>query len=165
MKAETHLWTSLLAGGAIALATKSPVPIGAALIGGFAIDADHLIDQVWSNAVARRTGRNKSPDRETGNSGEGKNLIAGGIVRLIKRRPLLRLPLVFHSYELLLVALVVLAFYRTPFIEGLVIGYALHLSLDWIRHHHEFQSPMFYLIAYRASRGFDRNRLIKPEYL
>ena len=80
-------------------------------------------------------------------------------------RKLVRLPLIFHSYELLTVAIVAAVILRTPAILGLVTGYALHLTLDLIRHHHEFLSPAFYLLSYRLTVGFRRDRLIKPEYL
>jgi len=65
-----------------------------------------------------------------------------------------------------MIGLVILAAtLRTPFTTGLVAGYLLHIALDLIRHHHEFRSPLFYLISYRLARGFRRERLIKPEYL
>ncbi len=82
-----------------------------------------------------------------------------------RRRSLIRLPLIFHSYELLAAALVVAALVRTPLVLGLVTGYAVHITLDFIRHHHEFRSPFFYLLLYRLRVGFRRDRLIKPEYL
>jgi len=47
----------------------------------------------------------------------------------------------------------------------LMSGYVLHLSLDLLRHHHEFRSPFFYLMSYRLSQGFRRDRLIKADYL
>jgi hypothetical protein len=54
---------------------------------------------------------------------------------------------------------------RTPFLIGLLSGYLLHLSLDMIRHHREFRSPLFYLLSYRMAQRFQRDRLIKTEYL
>ncbi len=54
---------------------------------------------------------------------------------------------------------------RTPFLIGLLPGYLLHISLDLIRHHHEFSSPLFYLFSYRLGQRFRRDQLIKSEYL
>ena len=90
---------------------------------------------------------------------------SGFVERYFFRRKLLRLPLIFHSYELLCVLAAATLLLRTPFLIGLLAGYVLHLSLDLARHYYEFQSPFFYLITYRLSRGFRRERLIKPEYL
>jgi len=53
---------------------------------------------------------------------------------------------------------------RTPFVIGLLSGYALHIALDLSRHHHEFRSPLFYLLLYRLTHRFRRDELIKPEY-
>jgi hypothetical protein len=166
MKAKTHLWSSLAVGAALGFATRSPAAIGGALIGGFAIDADHLIDQLWSIAVAAQVKARSVNASDAEKTGPGNSSrVTTWLRQLFRRRPLLRLPLIFHSYELLLIAGGLLAFDRTPFIAGLVIGYALHLSLDLTRHHHEFRSPLFYLLSYRMARGFRRELLIKPEYL
>jgi xanthine/uracil permease len=78
---------------------------------------------------------------------------------------LIRMPLIFHSYELLAAAILVAAMVRTALLLGIVAGYALHIALDMIRHQHEFRSPLFYLLLYRLRFGFRRDRLIKPEYL
>ena len=48
MKAKHHFWTSLVAGSLLSLVTKSSQPLWGAMIGGFLIDADHIIDQFWS---------------------------------------------------------------------------------------------------------------------
>jgi len=159
MKLKHHLWSSIAVGGAISMATGLVAALAGALIGGVLIDADHLIDQVWSISegapLARTTGRSDGVSKPP----------PGRIERLLSRRKLIRLPLIFHSYELMcgLVVLAVLA--RTAFLTGLVAGYLLHIALDLIRHHHEFRSPLFYLLSYRLVRGFRRERLIKPEYL
>src|SRR5262249_40142363 len=87
------------------------------------------------------------------------------VMNLLRPRKLLRLPLVFHSYELLVLIIIIAAVLRTPFLIGLLAGYVLHLSLDMLRHHHEFNSPFFYLISYRRAQGFRRDCLIKREYL
>jgi len=82
-----------------------------------------------------------------------------------RKRKLIRLPLIFHSLELLTAAVLLATIIRTPLLVGLVTGYALHITLDFIRHRHEFRSQFFYLLLYRLRVGFRRDRLIKPEYL
>jgi hypothetical protein len=129
------------------------------MIGGFVIDADHVIDQMWSirhGAPFRR----KDEDRKIGESTR-----MAWLAKLLRPRRLVRLPLVFHSYELLVLFAVLTLLLRTPFLIGLLAGYALHLVLDIVRHHHEFRSPLFYLLAYRLTQRFRRDRLIKTEYL
>ena len=69
-----------------------------------------------------------------------------------------------HTSCLRLIAVLTLGL-STPFLIGLLIGYVLHLALDMMRHHHEFRSPLFYLLTYRLTRRFRRDQLIKPEYL
>ena len=124
------------------------------MLGGFAIDADHVLDQWWSIRAGGRV-----PD-EPGARG-AQSLYA----RYLKRRKLVRLPLAFHSFELLAVIAVLTLNHPTPFLIGLSAGYALHLALDMIRHQHEFRSALFYLLAYRLAHGFRRDQLIKPEHL
>lgn len=155
MKAKHHFWSSLAAGGALYWATGSSAALAGAMLGGFAIDADHILDQWWSI-------RRGAPvaDSKAGLPG-AKSLFA----RYFRRRKLVRLPLIFHAYELFAVIAVLTLTRRTPFLIGLLSGYALHLALDMIRHHHEFRSPLFYLLAYRLSQGFRRDQLIKPEHL
>jgi hypothetical protein len=163
MKAKHHFWTSLAAGGALYWATGSGTALAGSMIGGFVIDADHIVDQLWSI-------RHGAPfRREPADHGTGRNSTAGGIrawlVKRLRPRKLLRLPLIFHSYELLALITVLTLNSRTPFLIGLLSGYVLHLGLDMNRHHHEFRSPLFYLLSYRLAQGFRRDQLIKPEYL
>jgi hypothetical protein len=159
MKAKHHFWSSLAAGGALYAATGSAAALAGAMVGGFLIDADHVVDQLWSIASGAPHTKNvasNDPARARG--------LSAFAHRYIKRRKLVRLPLIFHSYELMAALLVLVAMARGPFIIGLASGYALHLTLDLIKHHHEFRSPMFYLLAYRLAHRFRRDRLIKPEY-
>lgn len=162
MKAKHHFWTSLAAGGALTWATGSSAALAGAMLGGFFIDSDHLLDQLWSiragapltRLAARRQAQSDSESRPQ-----------TWLARTFRRRTLVRLPLVFHSYELLTLLAVLTISWRTPFLIGLTAGYGLHLACDLIRHYHEFRSPFFYLLLYRLSRRFRRDRLIKPEYL
>ncbi len=143
------------------LATGSSAAIAGAIVGGFLIDADHIIDQMWSiYRGAPLMGNPKAAD-EGGAPGAFKSLFT----RFVRRRKLIRLPLIFHSYELFAALVLLTAFAPTPFMTGLTVGYALHIALDFIRHRHEFRSPFFYLISYRLARGFRRDRLIKSRYL
>ena len=87
------------------------------------------------------------------------------VINLLRPRKLVRLPIIFHSYELLALIAVATFVLRTPFLIGLLTGYVLHLTLDLVRHHHEFRSPLFYLLTYRLRWGFRRDQLIKSEYL
>jgi hypothetical protein len=158
MKAKHHFWSSLVMGSALYWATGSSVAFAGSMLGGFFIDSDHIIDQLWSiSKGAPLVG--KSASNKPGNSAPG------WVARLFARRKLVRLPLVFHSFELLAALIILTAYLRTPFLIGLASGYALHISLDLVRHYHEFRSPFFYLLLYRSSQGFRRDRLVKPEYL
>ena len=156
MKAKHHFWSSLALGGALYWATRSVEAPAGAMIGGFLIDADHLIDQFWSIKYG-------APFRRELSGGKGAS--PSWPVKLFRPRKLLRLPLVLHSYELLAVISVFTLTLRTPFLFGLSSGYVLHIALDLMRHHHEFLSPLFYLFSYRLTRGFRRDHLIKTEYL
>lgn len=159
MKAKHHFWSSLAVGGALYWATGSSAALAGTMVGGFLIDSDHLIDQLWS---VRYGAPFRRKPKEYNASARG---MRAWLVNHLRPRKLLRLPLIFHSYELLAVLAMVTAYLRTPFLIGLVSGYLLHLSLDMLRHHHEFRSPFFYLLSYRLSHGFRRDELIKPDYL
>jgi hypothetical protein len=164
MKVRTHLWTSVALGGGLWFVTGSSSALVGAVTGGVLIDADHVFDQIWSirhGAPYRKSGRQP---QELGDSVSGKSFL-NSAKDWFRMRKLVRLPLIFHSYELLTVVILAAAIVRTPGMLGLVMGYTLHLALDLIRHHHEFLSPAFYLLSYRLKVGFRRDRLIKPEYL
>ncbi len=155
MKAKHHFLSSLAAGGALWWATGDGFTLAGAMAGGFLIDADHLIDQLWSI----RNGAPLVRPAKINEQGARRWL-----TRYVRRRRLVRLPLIFHSYELLVALCIIAVFIRAPFMIGLVVGYALHLALDLIRHYHEFRSPLFYLLAYRLAHRFRRERLIKQDY-
>src|ERR1700694_3456465 len=162
MKAKHHFWSSLAAGGALYWATGSSAALAGSMVGGFLIDADHLIDQLWSI-------RHGAPFRRqitARNHGKGSmDATRAWLINYLRPRKLLRLPLIFHSYELVVVITILTLNLRTPFLIGLLSGYLLHLSLDMVRHHREFRSPLFYLLSYRMAQRFQRDRLIKTEYL
>jgi len=159
MKAKHHFWSSLAAGGALYWATGSGAALAGTMVGGFLIDADHIIDQLWSishgapyrKAIAQDHPKSFPPLKR--------------VLNLLRPRKLVRLPIVFHSYELLALIAVATFVLRTPFLIGLLTGYVLHLTLDLVRHHNEFRSPLFYLLSYRLRWGFRRDQLIKSEYL
>jgi hypothetical protein len=159
MKAKHHFITSLAAGSTLYFFTDSVSSFWGAMIGGFLIDADHVIDQLW--AIARNAPYTSKRSAEIAkHQGWG-----GFFARYLRRRKLLRLPLIFHSYELLVVLTVSAVYLRTPFLFGLLCGYALHLSLDLWRHLHEFRSPFFYALLFRLAHRFRREQLIKEKYL
>jgi len=163
MKAKHHFWTSLAAGGALYWATGSGWAVAGAMVGGFLIDADHVFDQLWSiRRGAPYLGKKRA---EAAARNSNKRGVAGLITRFLRRRKLVRLPLLFHSYELLAVLVVLTIYLRTPFLIGLVTGYALHIALDLTRHYNEVCSPFFYFLSFRLARGFRRDRLIRPEHL
>jgi hypothetical protein len=160
MKPKHHFWSSLAAGGALYWATGSSASVAGAMLGGFLIDADHVFDQLWSirhGAPLRRPIENRA--------GGAEAPARSGLADLFRPRKLLRLPLILHSYELVVAVAFLTVVMSTPFMIGLFSGYVLHLALDLWRHHHEFRSPLFYLLSYRLSRRFRRDQLIKPEYL
>jgi hypothetical protein len=160
MKAKHHFWSSLAAGGALYWATGSSAALAGSMVGGFLIDSDHLIDQLWSIRHGAPFRREPVPRDRAANRG-----VRAWLVSYLRPRKLLRLPLVFHSYELGMLMSILTLRLRTPFLIGLFAGYLLHLSLDLLRHHREFRSPLFYLLSYRLAQRFRRDRLIKPEYL
>jgi hypothetical protein len=159
MKAKHHFWSSLAVGGVLYLSTKSFAVVTGTMLGGFFIDADHLFDQLWSIY-------NGAPHTKKSSAliAQQKSL-RGWIARYVHRRKLTRLPLIFHSYELMVALLLFTLAWRTPFLIGLLIGYLLHIALDLYRHYHEFRSPFFYSIFFRMAQGFRRDRLVKSEYL
>jgi hypothetical protein len=163
MKAKHHFWSSLAAGGALYWATGSGWAVAGAMVGGFLIDADHVFDQLWSiRRGAPYMGKRRA---ELAARDAGKGGLTGLITRFVRRRKLVRLPLLFHSFELLAALLVITIYLRTPFLIGLLTGYALHIALDLTRHYQEVCSPLFYLLSYRMARGFRRERLIRAKYL
>ena len=159
MKAKHHFWSSLAAGGALYYATGSSAALAGSMLGGFLIDGDHLIDQLWSIYRQAPYLESEHDDDRAPHASRSR------VGRYLRRRKLVRLPLIFHSYELLATLAILAASVRTPFLIGLVAGYVLHLLLDLARHHHEFRSPLFYLLLYRMAQGFRRDRLIKAEFL
>jgi hypothetical protein len=163
MKAKHHFWSSLVAGGALYWATGSSGALAGAMIGGFLIDADHILDQLWSISQGAPYLGKKRADEAARNANKGG--VVGFITRFVRRRKLVRLPLLFHSFELLTLFVILAINLRTPFLIGLVTGYALHISLDLFRHYHEVCSPLFYLLSYRLARGFRRERLVRTKYL
>ena len=160
MKAKHHFWSSVVTGGGLYWITGSFSAFTGAIIGGFLIDSDHIIDQMWS---IRYGAPFRHPQRDGIDSRVGSKM--NWVMRLFRPRKLLRLPLVFHSYELLVLVIIITIVLRTPFLIGLLAGYVLHLALDMLRHYHEFNSPFFYLISYRLAQGFRRDCLIKRKYL
>src|SRR5262245_42616806 len=164
MKVTTHVWTSLAAGSGLWWATGSSTELAGAIIGGVLIDADHILDQLWSiRRGAPYAGAEQMLPGASARESPARSWWTW--LDLFRRRKLLRLSLILHSYELLAVGILLGAIIRTPLMVGIMAGYALHISLDLIRHHHEFLSPSFYLLSYRLRVGFRRDRLIKPEYL
>jgi hypothetical protein len=186
VKAKHHFLSSVVVGGVLYYVTGSANAAAGVLVGGFLIDADHLLDQLWSikrasphmggsrprvedaapsdpavgGSAANSTGRDRS-----GTSTARSRGASAWYHKYVRRRKLVRLPLIFHSYELLALIALTALMLRTWFITGLLAGYVLHLSLDFIRHAHELRSPLFYSLLYRLSRGFKRERLIRKEYL
>lgn len=161
MKAKHHFWSSLAAGGALYWITGEASAFAGTMTGGFLIDADHIVDQLWairSNAPLLR------PTQRANEDWNAKGA-RGWFARSIRRRKLLKMPLIFHSYELLAVTVIIALIFHTPFLTGLAAGYGLHIALDLYRHHHEFQSQMFYLLSYRIFHNFRREKLIKQKYL
>jgi hypothetical protein len=99
------------------------------MLGGYLIDADHIIDQLWSI-------RHGAPLRRPVKHRSGMLKAAGTRAWLadqVRPRKLLRLPLILHSYELLAAVAVLTLALSTPFLLGLLTGYVLHLALDMLR--------------------------------
>jgi hypothetical protein len=159
VKAKHHFWSSLAIGGVFYLSTQSFTAFAGTMLGGFFIDADHVVDQLWS--IYHRAPHTK---KASALAAEQKGF-KGWIARYVHRRKLTRLPLIFHSYELMMVLSVCTLIWRTPFFTGLLAGYVLHILLDLYRHYTEFRSLFFYSIFFRMAKAFRRDSLIKSEYL
>jgi hypothetical protein len=158
MKAKHHFWSSVAVGGLLYSLTHSYESFIGTMLGGFFIDADHVVDQLWSiyeEAPHNRKSSALAP-QEKG--------FRGWLAHYIRRRKLVRMPLIFHSYELIIVLTALTIYLRTPFLIGLLVGYVLHISLDLYRHHNEFRSSLFYSLLYRLAKGCRRDSLIKGEY-
>lgn len=140
------------------LSTNSFAAFSGTMLGGFFIDADHLVDQLWS-IINGAPHTKKSSALQAQQKG-----LRGWMARYLYRRKLTRLPLIFHSYELMAVLCYLTLTLRTPFLVGLSVGYFLHIALDLFRHHKEFLSPLFYSIFFRMAKGFRRDLLVKAEY-
>ncbi|HYM00593.1 MAG TPA: hypothetical protein VEZ90_16680, partial [Blastocatellia bacterium] len=132
MKVKHHFWSSLVLGGAMSVAAHSTSPLAGAMIGGFVIDSDHVIDHIWSIAHGypyMKSSRGRAAKWKE--RGKPWSFLAP----LVLRRKLIRLPLLLHSYELLVITIAVAVGVHSPFLIALAAGYALHLTLDFIRHH------------------------------
>lgn len=158
MKAKHHFWSSLAVGGVFYYSTQSPAAFAGVMIGGFFIDADHVVDQLWSIYHGAPHTRKASALLA-----EQKDL-TGWIARYLHRRKLTRMPLILHSYELMLLLFLCTLIWPTPFFQGLSAGYLLHILLDLYKHYNEFRSPFFYSLFFRMTQGFRRESLIKSDY-
>ena len=158
MKVKHHFWSSLTLGGALYLATGSSSAFTGAMLGGFLIDADHVIDQWWSIRLGAPF-LHKTVTEKVDQPG-----LYSLVGRFFRRRKLLRLFLFLHSFEIFLLLGTLSLIDKTPLLIGLFCGYGLHLALDLWRHYHEFTSPFFYFFLYRAIHGFKREELISAKY-
>ena len=145
-------------GGALYFATGSGAAITGALLGGFLIDADHVVDQWWSIKLGAPLVNSAGAARLN------QSRFQGWLSRFFRRRQLLRLFLFLHSFELFFLLGLFTLIYRYPLLIGLFCGYGLHLALDLWRHYNEFTSPFFYFFLYRASHGFKREELIARKF-
>ncbi|MBI3652635.1 MAG: hypothetical protein HY231_16560 [Acidobacteria bacterium] len=158
MKAKHHFWSSLALGGLCYYLTTSPAAFSGAMVGGFLIDADHVADQLWS--IYQGAPHTQTPPPLSAHPNGWRAFLT----RYVRRRKLVRMPLLLHAYEWLSLLLLLTLLAPTPFRIGLLAGYALHLALDLYRHHNEFLSPLFYSLLYRLAHGFRRDQLIKTGY-
>src|ERR1051325_2272806 len=159
MKAKHHFYSSIAVGGVLYFTTHSIASLIGTFVGGFLIDADHVLDQAWSIYLGAPYTR-----RQSALQSEGRGWRAW-IARYFRRRKLVRMPLIFHSYEILLLLSFLTLAYPTLFLIGLLSGYALHMALDLYRHHNEFRSTFFYSLFYRLAKGFRRESLVKADNL
>src|SRR5262249_19441758 len=112
MKVRTHLWTSIAAGGGLWWATGSSM----ALVGAV-IDGDHLLDHFWSIRYGAPYARAKPAGAAPADAANSPPVQSSS--DWWRRRKLVRLPLIFHSYELLVAALILAGIARTPLVVGI----------------------------------------------
>ncbi len=137
-----HVAASTVVAGITYSLNHSLAMVAGVFIGGVLVDLDHLPDY-W---------------REHGFS---INIVH--FMEVCNNYGLRQIYLLFHSYELLLVSMVVALFMHSLFMWGLVAGYALHMALDQAGNHAE---PMTYFLFYRRSKKFHQASLLEiPEHL
>jgi hypothetical protein len=136
-------WGHLAAAAPLSAALALAAGPGAAAAGAAAavmVDCDHLADHRWLCRGRLRPGRLWADYRG-------------------HRTP--HLVLALHSWELLLVAgLLAWAAGGPAWLWGLVAGWAWHLALDQLANR---VGPGFYWLAFRAAKGFRRDRLPCPQ--
>ena len=143
MKLQQHLKAAVVVSGAVTLATWSPwAGLGAFLSCGW-LDLDHAVDFLW--------GRREVRPRPT-------------LKSYLRRRSLKRCIRLAHSFEWVVLALVLAALWHSLFCLGLAAGWAVHLAQDFRHHRGKHLNNYFYFIIYRIPRAFLRQRMFKPQY-
>ena len=138
-----HLATSLVLAAAGYAWTHSVELSAGCIVGGFLIDVDHYLDYLFVEKQWRR------PWPAT-------------FLRYYFRARPRRLVLPLHSYELMLVITIATVTFGSRFLIGYLIGATLHFILDiTVNGEYGLRRPvLFYLFAYRASRGFVAHELL-----
>lgn len=142
MNCRAHIYTSSLIGGVLYAVTQSSQAAISSLLSGILLDIDHIFDFLIF-----------SDDKIS-----IKNLFSwcdGGRWE--------KITLIFHSYELYVLLVVVTYYFHHDILIGAMFGTGFHLLLDvigncYLRKNFRF-SPIFYFLTYRIFAGFNKNRL------
>jgi hypothetical protein len=141
-----HLLTSAAFGAGLTAASGSPVVGAAALVAGTLIDVDHYTDYVFFSGR-----RDLHPLR---------------FLQFYRQHRYRWVVLALHSWEWVALSGLALLWFPLDFGVGLWLGAVFHLMLDL-----GFNAPLirrpfaFYSLAFRASRGFEKEALLHLDAL
>jgi hypothetical protein len=127
MKAKHHFLVVTSHRRSALLATGSVSALAGSLIGGFLIDSDHIIDQIWSMRYGAPL---RQPPSQHVEHRTGKPV--SWAMSFLRPRKLLRLPLVFHSYELLALITIITIVLRTPLLDWAINRIRITLSIRYV---------------------------------
>jgi len=137
--------TAIACAAAHAAGAPWPATLGIAL-GGFLIDVDHAVDYVL---VERQ-----------------RDLRPAAFLRYYVEGRVRRTVLVLHAWELLALLAVVAGWTGSAALTGYLLGAGMHLLLDVLFNGELTPRSIlaFYSVAYRATHGFDTERLLAPSF-
>ena len=138
MKPVSHLSVSIIVGVATFLTTKAISPSIACFLAGWLVDIDHIWD-FYKNGC------------------RGFNIKR--FVYAMENGEIKKIYLYFHSYELLLVLVVLCYFTHFNYILSFTtIGFAIHLFFDQIFNP---VKPLTYFITYRILNSYNKDIIFK----
>ena len=138
MRPAAHLVFGTIGGGAVYLASGSPLAGAAFTATHILTDLDHIPDYLIWTTNPRQIGRFLKPD----DWGEMSRIV-----------------LFLHAFEWLVLMAVLLAAFPSWELAATTLGFGAHLIMDFFGNRC-CKSPLFYFIVYRIIRGFKYSYLI-----